>query len=91
MERARGTQLSVVSWTTIGLCRVCDADELVRTIEHGGAVLPEEVPTVDPTTPPVDAAGSPGSGQVSASAARPVVSVAADGSYTGVVAGPGSG
>lgn len=47
---ARGTQLSVVGYTKIGLCRVCDADDLVRAIEHGGAVLPEELPTVDPKT-----------------------------------------
>jgi len=50
VERARGTQLSVVGYTTIGLCRVCDADDLARAIEHGGAVLPKELPTVDPTT-----------------------------------------
>jgi predicted RNA-binding Zn-ribbon protein involved in translation (DUF1610 family) len=50
VERARGTQLSVVGYTTIGLCRVCDADDLARAIEHGGAVLPKELPTVDPKT-----------------------------------------
>jgi Zn ribbon nucleic-acid-binding protein len=50
VERARGTQLSVVGYTTIGLCRVCDADDLARAIEHGGGVLPKELPTVDPNT-----------------------------------------
>jgi Zn ribbon nucleic-acid-binding protein len=50
VERARGTQLSVVGYTTIGLCRRCDADDLARAIEHGGAVLPKELPTVDPKT-----------------------------------------
>jgi Zn ribbon nucleic-acid-binding protein len=44
VERARGTQLSVVGYTTIGLCRVCDADDLARAIEHGGAVLPKDCP-----------------------------------------------
>jgi Zn ribbon nucleic-acid-binding protein len=48
VERARGTQLSVVGYTTVGLCRVCDADDLARAIERGGAVLPKELPTVDP-------------------------------------------
>lgn len=50
VERARGTQLSVVGYTTVGLCRVCDADALDRAVQHGGAVLPEELPTVDPQT-----------------------------------------
>lgn len=50
VERARGTQLSVVGYTTIALCRLCDADDLARAIEHGGAVLPKELPTVDPKT-----------------------------------------
>jgi Zn ribbon nucleic-acid-binding protein len=50
VERARGTQLSVVGYSTVALCRTCDADDLARAIQHGGAVLPKELPTVDPTT-----------------------------------------
>lgn len=50
VERARGTQLSVVGYTTVALCRVSDVDVLARAVEHGGAVLPEELPTVDPQT-----------------------------------------
>ncbi len=50
VERARGTQLSIVGWTTVGLCRACDADELAAALAHGGAVLPKELPTVDPQT-----------------------------------------
>jgi Zn ribbon nucleic-acid-binding protein len=50
VERSRGTQLSVVGYTTTVLCRVCDADELAAALAHGGAVLPKELPTVDPQT-----------------------------------------
>lgn len=50
VERSRGTQLSVVGYTTIGLCRSCDADDLAAALAHGGAVLPKELPTVDPQT-----------------------------------------
>jgi Zn ribbon nucleic-acid-binding protein len=50
VERARGTQLSVVGYTTAVLCRVCDADDLAAALAHGGAVLPKELPTVDPQT-----------------------------------------
>jgi predicted RNA-binding Zn-ribbon protein involved in translation (DUF1610 family) len=50
VERSRGTQLSVVGYTTIALCRVCDADDLAAALAHGGAVLPKELPTVDPQT-----------------------------------------
>jgi Zn ribbon nucleic-acid-binding protein len=60
VERARGTQLSVVGYTTVALCRVCDADDLARAIEHGGAVLPKELPTVDPKTLETMRPGSPG-------------------------------
>ena len=50
VERSRGTQLSVVGYTTVGLCRQCDADALAAALAHGGAVLPDELPTVDPDT-----------------------------------------
>jgi hypothetical protein len=50
VERSRGTQLSVVGYTTALLCRVCDADDLAAALAHGGAVLPKELPTVDPQT-----------------------------------------
>lgn len=50
VERSRGTQLSVVGYTTVALCRVCDADDLAAALAHGGAVLPKELPTVDPQT-----------------------------------------
>jgi Zn ribbon nucleic-acid-binding protein len=50
VERADGTELRVVGYTTIGLCGVCDADDLAPAIEHGGAVLPKVLPTVDPKT-----------------------------------------
>jgi hypothetical protein len=50
VERSRGTQLSVVGYTTAVLCRVCDADDLAAALAHGGAVLPKELPTVDPQT-----------------------------------------
>jgi hypothetical protein len=50
VERSRGTQLSVVGYTTVGLCRACDADDLAAALKHGGVVLPEELPTVDPQT-----------------------------------------
>lgn len=46
----RGTQLSVVGYTTVGLCRACDADDLAAALRHGGVVLPKELPTVDPQT-----------------------------------------
>ena len=50
MERSRGRQLSVVGYTRTVLCRVCDADDLAAALAHGGAVLPQEPPTVDPQT-----------------------------------------
>ncbi|MEX2291250.1 MAG: hypothetical protein WD794_13115 [Mycobacteriales bacterium] len=50
VERSRGTQLSVVGYGTIVLCRVCDAGDLAAALAHGGAVLPKELPTVDPQT-----------------------------------------
>jgi hypothetical protein len=50
VERSRGTQLSVVGYTTAILCRVCDADDLAAALAHGGALLPKELPTVDPQT-----------------------------------------
>lgn len=50
VERSRGTQLSVVGYTTVLLCRGCDADDLAAALKHGGAVLPKELPTVDPQT-----------------------------------------
>jgi hypothetical protein len=50
VERSRGTQLSVVGYSTTILCRVCDADDLAAALAHGGAVLPKELPTVDPQT-----------------------------------------
>lgn len=50
VERSRGTQLSVVGYTTVGLCRQCDADALAAALAHGGAVMPDELPTVDPDT-----------------------------------------
>jgi Zn ribbon nucleic-acid-binding protein len=50
VERSRGTQLSVVGYTTVTLCRTCDADTLAAALSHGGAVMPEELPTVDPRT-----------------------------------------
>lgn len=50
VERSRGTQLSVVGYTTVTLCKTCDADTLAAALTHGGAVMPEELPTVDPRT-----------------------------------------
>jgi hypothetical protein len=50
VERSRGTQLSVVGYTTVALCRTCDADTLTKALAHGGAVMPDELPTVDPQT-----------------------------------------
>ena len=50
VERSRGTQLSVVGYTTAVLCRSCDADDLAAALAHGGAILPKELPTVDPQT-----------------------------------------
>ena len=50
VERSRGTQLSVVGYTTTLLCRTCDAADLAAALAHGGAVLPKELPTVDPQT-----------------------------------------
>lgn len=50
VERSRGTQLSVVGYTTTVLCRSCDAEDLAAALAHGGAVLPKELPTVDPQT-----------------------------------------
>jgi hypothetical protein len=50
VERSRGTQLSVVGYTTVALCRTCDADVLAAALAHGGAVMPAELPTVDPQT-----------------------------------------
>jgi Zn ribbon nucleic-acid-binding protein len=50
VERSRGTQLSVVGCSTTVLCRVCDADDVAAALAHGGAVLPKELPTVDPQT-----------------------------------------
>lgn len=50
VERSRGTQLSVVGYTTVALCRTCDAGELAAALAHGGAILPKELPTVDPQT-----------------------------------------
>jgi hypothetical protein len=50
VERSRGTQLSVVGYTTVALCRTCDAGTLAAALAHGGAVMPEELPTVDPQT-----------------------------------------
>lgn len=50
VERSRGTQLSVVGYSTIVLCRVCDAADLAAALAHGGPILPKELPTVDPQT-----------------------------------------
>jgi hypothetical protein len=50
VERSRGTQLSVVGYTTVSLCTTCDADTLAAALAHGGAVMPRELPTVDPET-----------------------------------------
>lgn len=50
VERSRGTQLSVVGYTTVSLCRTCDAHTLATALAHGGAVMPTELPTVDPQT-----------------------------------------
>ena len=50
VDRARGTQLTVVGYTTVGLCRRCDAEELELSLKHNSAVLPRELPTVDPET-----------------------------------------
>lgn len=50
VERSRGTQLSVVGYTTAVLCRTCDAEDLAAALAHGGAILPKELPTVDPQT-----------------------------------------
>ena len=50
VERSRGTQLSVVGYTTAVLCRSCDAGDLAAALAHGGAILPKELPTVDPQT-----------------------------------------
>ncbi len=46
VERSRGTQLSVVGYTTAILCWTCDAD----TLAHSGPVMPDELPTVDSQT-----------------------------------------
>lgn len=48
VEKARGTQLSVVATTEAHLCRACDRD-LVAELEHrpgGRLVMPDELPTV---------------------------------------------
>jgi predicted RNA-binding Zn-ribbon protein involved in translation (DUF1610 family) len=50
VERSRGTQLSVVGYTTAVLCRTCDAEDLAAALAHGSAILPKELPTVDPQT-----------------------------------------
>lgn len=50
VERSRGTQLSIVGYTRVGLCRTCDADELEWSQQHDAGVLPRELPTVDPRT-----------------------------------------
>ncbi len=50
VERSRGTQLSVVGYTTVTLCKTCDAQTLAAALAHGGAVMPDELPTVDPQT-----------------------------------------
>lgn len=50
VERSRGTQLSVVGYTTVTLCKACDAQALAAALSHGGAVMPDELPTVDPQT-----------------------------------------
>jgi hypothetical protein len=50
VERSRGTQLSIVGYTTVGLCRSCDADEPEYSQQHNAGVLPKQLPTVDPAT-----------------------------------------
>lgn len=50
VERSRGTQLSVVGYTTVTLCKTCDAGTVAAALAHGGAVMPTELPTVDPQT-----------------------------------------
>jgi Zn ribbon nucleic-acid-binding protein len=50
VERSRGTQLSVVGYMAVSLCETCDADTLAAALAHGGAVMPTELPTVDPQT-----------------------------------------
>jgi hypothetical protein len=43
-EKARGTQLSIVSMRTIYLCTTCDADRLRRFIVSGTPLPPDENP-----------------------------------------------
>ncbi len=50
VERSRGTQLSIVGYTKVALCTTCDVDTLAGALAHGGAVMPDELPTVDPQT-----------------------------------------
>lgn len=49
VERSRGTQLSVVGYSTVALCRTCDASTVAAALARG-AVMPDELPTVDPQT-----------------------------------------
>lgn len=49
VEKARGTQLSVVGTRTVHLCSVCDADDLVRYHRNRpNPLMPDELPTIDP-------------------------------------------
>lgn len=47
VDKARGTQLSVLGLSHRLLCRECDADELARHAarDSGRLILPEELPT----------------------------------------------
>lgn len=43
-EKARGTQLSIVSVTTIHLCPDCDADKVERVRESNTPLPPDDDP-----------------------------------------------
>lgn len=44
-EKARGTQLSIVSVRTVYLCPVCDAEKLERVRESNTPLPPDDDPT----------------------------------------------
>lgn len=47
VEKARGTQLSIVSTEVVHLCRTCDADVLARYRVGRSPLMPDELPTED--------------------------------------------
>jgi ribosomal protein S27AE len=51
VEKARGTQLSVVGTRTIHLCSACDADALDGYHRNRpNPLMPDELPTIGPST-----------------------------------------